>query len=331
LGLVTGDSEAAPVVSVIVPLHRDGPVFRKCLQALVEMPTEVTFEVIVVSDLPVPRLPRSIVEIATESSNDTPPGAKRDLARSRARAQFLAFIDDDAYPKEDWLDNALSTLAELNVDGVGGPGITPPGSSWRERVGGAVYESRLGSGSLRHRFVSIGRTRLSDDLPAYNFIVRRDALDTIGGWASTFYGGEDTKVCLDLVDSGFRLCYDPTVVVHHHRRPILVPHLRQVANVGRHRGFFVRAYPGTSRRLVFFLPATLSMIVPLLATFFLGRLRRAPLATASTFAVGWCGVAATTFRTNKEAALLFPGVLLCHHLAYGLSFLRGLLGPRITS
>jgi cellulose synthase/poly-beta-1,6-N-acetylglucosamine synthase-like glycosyltransferase len=237
VAFVSARSEVIPRVSVVVPLHRDGSVFRRCLREIVEMKSEQSFEVVVVSDRVVTHLPAGVAFASTGSQADTSPAEKRDKAVFLARGEYLAFIDDDAYPRSDWLDSALLALVRTGAVAVGGPGVTPPDSPWRERMGGAVYESRLGSGPLRHRFVSVAPPLFSDDLPAYNLVISREALEAVGGWSSTFYGGEDTKLCLTLVQAGFRLLYDPQVVVFHNRRPILIPHLRQVANVGRHSLF----------------------------------------------------------------------------------------------
>jgi cellulose synthase/poly-beta-1,6-N-acetylglucosamine synthase-like glycosyltransferase len=320
-----------PRVSVIVPLHRDGPVFRYCLRKIVEMNTEVSFEVIVVSDQEISGLPSEVTFLHTGAGQDTSPAVKRDLGATKARGEFLAFIDDDAYPRSDWIDRAIGVLRGSGVDGVGGPGITPPGSPWRERLGGAVYESVLGSGPLRHRFRASGQPRESDDLPAYNLFVARQALDSIGGWASTYYGGEDTKVCLDLVEAGFRLQHDPSVVVYHFRRPVLLPHLRQVANVGRHRGHFVRRFPKSSRRAIYFAPAALALFALPAFAVAVGEFFRAPRRFLAATLIIWLGVASTAVRSAGLGAVVFPGVLICHHMAYGASFIRGLLGPELAT
>ena len=99
----------------------------------------------------------------------------------------------------------------------------------------------------------MGKIRDVDDLPAFNLFIRTDALRSIGGWQSKFYGGEDTMACLRLVQAGHRLIYDPEVVVYHHRRPIFGSHLRQVGNVGRHRGHSP-AFCRPSRRPLYFAP-----------------------------------------------------------------------------
>ena len=54
---------------------------------------------------------------------------------------------------------------------------------------------------------------------------------------------------------GKRIIYDPEVRVHHHRRDIFGPHLRQVKSYALHRGFFARKFPATSLRFSYFVPS----------------------------------------------------------------------------
>src|SRR5437763_1883242 len=230
----------SPRVSVIVPVHRETPAFERCVREVLDL-ADPDVELIIVTDRPLTRpLDRARV-VVTGSQTDTSPAEKRDAALATATGEICAFIDDDAYPRADWIAKIRARLADPTVDAVGGPGVTVPDSPWRERAGGAFYESRLGSGSLRRRFVAHGEVSDTDDWPAYNFAVRTAALRDIGGWGTTFYGGEDTAVCLALVAAGHRIVYDPEVVVYHFRRRIFRPLMRQVGNVGRHRGYFVRA------------------------------------------------------------------------------------------
>jgi hypothetical protein len=319
---------ATPTVSVIVPLHEDSARFRGCLNVELSLPTKIPYEVVVVTDEGRIDLPAATTHVTTGLAGPTSPAVKRDAGGKEARGEILAFIDDDAYPRADWLDAALRVLSDRSVHGVGGPGLTPPESGWRERLGGAVYESRLGSGPLRHRFVP-GKGRDEDDLPAYNLILKRDALERIGGWNSTFYGGEDTKVCLELVKAGFQLRHDPDVVVFHHRRPVFLPHFRQVGNVGLHRGYFVRRYPSTSRRLSFFAPAVATSLGVPIAAVLLRRWLRSPRARLLAGLATWLALSAPVMRQLGPSAILFPAALAGHHLAYGANFLRGMLARRV--
>jgi GT2 family glycosyltransferase len=310
--------------SIVIPAHRDGVAFRRCLQACLDQDYS-NFEVVVAADRQLPRLPAEVTLVETGSSSDTSPAEKRDAAFLHTSGDVLAFVDDDAYPRRDWLAQAALHFTNGEAQVLGGPGVTPPGSPWRERVGGAVYESPAGSAFLRYRFLPLS-ARLVSDYPAYNLLVRREALETVGGWGTTFYGGEDTVLCLKLLKAGWPVHYTPDVVVFHHRRPILRPHLRQVANVGRHRGYFVRAFPATSRRALYALPA-LSPAALAVGTFLL--LRR-PSTVLFFVAGGYVLAAAETLRRHPPSvALAAPAVAAAHHIAYGTAFIRGLLGQRM--
>lgn len=316
-------------VTVIVPLHRRTAAFEQCVEATLPQLREGD-ELIVVSDTQPGPLPDGVRLLLTGSASDTSPAEKRDVALAEAQGDLCAFLDDDAYPADGWLERAVERFADSSVVAVGGPGVTPPGSGWRERVSGAFYESPFGSGGLRFRFTPLGRTRDVDDYPAYNLFVRRDELRAIGGWDSSFYGGEDTKVCLALRRAGHRIVYDPEVVVYHHRRRVFGPHLRQVANVGRHRGHFVRIFPETSRRPLYFAPA-LGLIagIGILAWSAQDLDRLAVLAglgaAAAATIAGWA------LRDGRDPAVAFalPAVVAATHAAYGAAFLQGLVTREI--
>ena len=311
--------------SVVIPAHRDNAAFRRCVAAALAQDYP-DFEVVVASDRPIPDLPEDVVSVETGSSADTSPAEKRDRAMSGATGDVMAYLDDDAYPARDWLSRAAEHFADESVHVLGGPGLTPPDSPWPERVGGAVYESPAGSAFLRHRFLPLPPRSVSD-YPAYNLFVRREALAAVGGWGTTFYGGEDTVLCLKLAQAGWLVRYSPDVVVFHRRRPILRAHLQQVANVGRHRGYFMRAFPATSRRALYVLPAFAPLGLALGAV----ALRRHPALGFGVAAAGYALVAAETLRRHPASvALVTPAVTAAHHLAYGTAFVRGLLGRGLS-
>jgi glycosyltransferase involved in cell wall biosynthesis len=319
-------------VSVIVPLHRFTAAARTCLETVATLPGD-SHELLVVSDRPVDGLPDFATPVVLRSETDTSPAEKRDAALARARGEICAFLDDDAYPANDWLDRALARFdSDDSIAAVGGPGVTPPNSPLLERAGGAFYESVLGSGGLRYRFRPMGEVREVDDYPAYNFFVRTDVLRSVRGWDSRFYGGEDTKLCLALHQAGHRLVYDPEVLVYHHRRPLFAPHMRQVGNVGRHRGYFVRAFPGTSARPIYFAPS-MALLGGIAGTLWAARETRRRRAAAAFAGLGMAAIVAHARREGVDpaAAALLPLALVAGHGAYGYCFLRGLTTTHIES
>lgn len=321
----------APEITVIVPLHRYTDAARRCVESVLSA-GDPRVELVVVSDHPQPGLPRAAQLLLTGASSDTSPAEKRDAALAHARGHICAFLDDDAYPAPQWIDRALRRFEDPTVAALGGPGVTPPQSGWRARAGGEFYESPFGSGSLRYRFRPQGGVRDVDDFPAYNFFVRTEVLRGIGGWGSRLYGGEDTFVCLSLVERGHRIVYDPEVLVFHHRRDVFRPHLRQVANVGRHRGNFVRRYPRTSARPIYFAPSA-ALLTGAAALPWVARRRARAASLMALIAAGWltATVWALGDRRDPAVAVALPAVVAASHAAYGAAFLRGLFGRAIHS
>ena len=240
-----------------------------------------------------------------------------------------AVLDDDARPLPGWLDRALRWFADPAVGAVGGPAVTPPEDPFAAKMSGRVYESPLVSAGARRRYVPTA-ARDDDDLPSCNLLVRADLLRDLGGFNSENWPGEDTVLCLQIVHRlGRRLVYEPAAVAAHHRRPLFGPHLRQVSRYARHRGYFSRKFPETSRRVAFFVPSLL-----LLGT--AGTLACAALAavsrTAGVLAAvgGWVLalyallVLAASFSRNLRAWAWTAGGIVSTHYAYGLNFLRGL-------
>ena len=146
----------------------------------------------------------------------------------------------------------------------------------------------------------------------------------MGGYGSHFYGGEDTFLCLKIIKKGLRIVYDPKVVVYHHRREFLIPYLKQIANIGKHRGYFAKKYPETSMYLWYFIPALAA--VGFLALF-VGSFIYSSVATL--FIAGLTLSLTVSFlsvirHSSIIMAFLASVGIVSTHLVYGLMFIKGL-------
>ncbi len=312
--------------SIIIPFKAVNAYVRETVPYVLKL-DNADWELILVpneamaSEWPDPR-------ISVIASGRVGPGTKRDRAAKVARGDILVFLDDDSYPRADLLDVAQRHFADPGVVALGGPGITPPQDGFWQRVSGAVFLSKL-SGGAPERYVPVGGVREILDWPSVNLMVRRADFLAIGGFDSAYWPGEDTKLCLELVKkTGGLILYVPQMVVWHHRRAGLFAHLKQIGAYGLHRGFFVKEYPETSRKLAYFLPsaflffATLSIFFALLPT---------PL--RALIALGWAlyGLALikalVDFLSHEKlsVALCALWYTFCTHLVYGARFIQGLL------
>lgn len=255
-------------------------------------------------------------------------GEKRDLGIAVAQGEFCALIDDDAYPSPDWLNAAAKIFdSEPKVAAVGGPNLTAPDDPWLALVGGYIYESFLTSGAAQYRFLPCPRREVAE-LQGVNLIIRTSILKELGGFRSRLSSGDDTKVCRDIRALGYQIVYDPTVKVWHHRRPFPSGHLKQIRNMGRHRGFFVKAYPETLAP-IYFLPTLFAITV--IVGLILGLIWLPILTIVLALILAGYLVAffANIARIGWRAAWLVGVGILLTHLVYGLAFVQGLLMKRI--
>lgn len=316
-------------VSVIIPIQRIGEYVREAVAHLRHDFPDC--EVLVVPDhdegiaLPgatiIPSWPRTV------------PGDKRDFAADLARGEILAFLDDDAYPDPGWLRAALPHFELPDVAAVGGPGVTPPTNDVRQRASGWILASPLGSGRYTYRFVR-GRRQDVEDFPSMNLLVRRADFEAVGGFKSRFWPGEDSEFCSKLVASGRRIVYEPDALVYHHRRSVFVPHLRQQARYGLHRGHFARTLGGNSRRIGYAVPS--AFVVGLLgapvAAVTVPRSRSLIALVLGLYGAMVVAMGSWVWKEERDVAVsgLAAAGLAATHVTYGAAYLKGFLTRRLA-
>lgn len=313
-------------VSIIIPLYVSTPRFFVDLLKFDRL-NYPGYEILVVSDKKV-NIHRPKVKVILTGLANTGPAEKRDLALKSARGEICAFIDDDAYPHKDWLKNAVKLFANPEIVAVGGPGLTPPEDGFWEQVTGLTYQSRFCGGSTQHRFTKVKQSYV-EDYPAYNLLVRTNVLKKVGGYGSYFYGGEDTFLCLKIIRKGWKILYDPEVVVYHHRRGLFSGYLQQIANIGTHRGFFTKKYPETSRYFTYFAPSilTIGFVLGLISSFLSIHIAILFFALVGFFYL--LAFFSVLPKSNILMASLSAVEIILTHLTYGTFFFKGLLTKKL--
>lgn len=325
-----------PSVSIIVPLHwgllpHNYSRFLSDFKKYLEIDYQ-NYEILLVTDKPakLPYKSSKMRYLVTNADHPTSPAEKRDYALPGVKSEICAFIDDDAYPIKEWISNAVRHFQHPLIVAVGGPGVTPPNDNFWQKLGGAILESKYCSGQLLYRYYKINNWLSVDDYPAYNLFIRTEILRKVGGYNSTFYYGEDTRVCIELVKYG-RILYDPDVLIYHHRRAFPKHHLKQIWNTGVHRGFFVKAFPVTSKRWFYFIPIALTVGLFSLVGLSLYRPSIFAIPTILIFSIAWLLASISISNRGKDlqtASLGGLGVIFSH-IAYGIGFVRGLSMKRL--
>lgn len=318
-----------PFVSVIIPLKAFNHYIREAIQHY-ERLDYPTFEIIILPDGEEKEILSKKLDVRVIPSGPVGPAEKRDMGAKVARGEILAFTDDDAYPDAQWLKNAVDLLlSDERIGAVGGPGVTPESDNFWQRISGNVYASPWMSGGYRKRYTPVGGVHEDYDLPSVNLIVKKHVFEVVGGFDSTYYPGEDTKLCLAIKKKGYKILYSPEVVVYHHRRNLFPFHFRQIAHYALHRGFFVKHYPETSLKLVYFLPSlfVVGLFAGWLVCYFVPLLWWVYAGVLAIYTIGGFGL--LYGKGIKEKIVTF-GAIFLSHVVYGVYFVKGLFKKELT-
>jgi cellulose synthase/poly-beta-1,6-N-acetylglucosamine synthase-like glycosyltransferase len=305
-------------VSIIIPCKNIDDYTKECLAYCKKLNYD-NFEILLFPDFS----DESIEGVKIMPTGPVSPGVKRNLGVKNAKGEFCAFIDSDAYPRSDWLTNALKYFEDTEVGGVGGPGLTPDSDGLTQKAGGYVLSSFM-VGNLSTRYKA-ERCFKSDDIHSCNFIARKSIFEIVGGWNEKYWPGEDTLICLAIKKTGKKLMECSDVVVYHHRRSLFRPHLKQVSRFGEHRGFFTKKYPENSMKLTYFIPSLLlSFLVAgfILSAFFHFFVFILLLGILFYMVLSLIASARQTQSTNLMLSV-WLGIMVTH-LVYGVFFLLGL-------
>ncbi len=319
-----------PTVSIIIPIRHFNDYLDEsvghCLRLdyadyeIIVLPDDLTGEFAYANDQRVRLFPTGQIG----------PSQKRDIGAREAKGEILAFIDDDAYPVKGWLAAAVRHFSDPEVAAVGGPGVTPPADNIRQQASGLVYESWLASGNCGYRYRP-EKERLVDDYPSCNFIIRKEVFAQAGGFDSAFYPGEDTVLCLKVTKQlGKKIVYEPEALVYHHRRELFAGHLAQVSNYALHRGYFVRKYPETSRRIAYFIPSLFVLGLAAGPLFFLINDLFFSLYFGTIIFYAGCVLSnAMNGDGFVGKSLVFAGIVATN-VTYGVCFIKGLVAQSLA-
>ncbi len=311
-------------VSIIIPVKKINNYIRESLPYLLNLDYD-DYEILI---LPDEEENEKVPKVKIIPTGKIGPSEKRDLGAKIAKGEILAFIDDDAYPREDWLRNSVDLLKDKEIAAVCGPGITPNNDSILQKASGAVFESFLGGGGLTYRYKK-GKRRFVDNFPSCNFIIKKQIFNEIGGFNSEFWPGEDTKLCRDIIKHGYKILYDPEILVWHHRRKLFLPHIKQVWNYSLHRGYFVKKIPENSFKIGYFIPSifVLGLILGLILSFF-NSIILYLYGSVLIFYLFLALVSLISIKGIRVKFLALLGIFLTH-IFYGVGFIRGLLTKKL--
>lgn len=201
-----------PVVSVVVPTCGREAMLLRCLRALCmqSLPANL-YEILVVDDGHSEETRTAVIQFKREQTQQEihytrtlpqrrGPAAARNIGWRFARAEIIAFTDDDTIPAPDWLSAGLAAMAPPTAAAWGHVEVPlPPRPTDAERNIGGLHGAE---------FITA------------NCFIRRIALAGVGGFDERFKRPwrEDSDLYFTLLEKRWRVIKAPEAVVVHPAR-----------------------------------------------------------------------------------------------------------------
>jgi GT2 family glycosyltransferase len=210
-------------------------------------------EILVVDNEGDPALGKALESFPVRYLVEQKPGsyAARNSGLATASGEIVAFTDSDCSPEASWIARAMETLSLHGADVAVGPVVifpkvesTPTGWEVIDMVFAFPIAERVKTGGW-------GVTA--------NLVSTRDCLDRAGHFDSLLLSGGDAAWCRKAVSKGFKLIYDPHLIVRHPARACASEHFIKARRVA---GGLAEAARREGRSLRLLLHALISFIPP---------------------------------------------------------------------
>lgn len=279
-------------VAVVVPAFERPALLDACLGALGDR-----YPVVVVDDGSVAR--EAIAAVAQRRgarllrrAENGGPGPARNTALAAVTSELVAFLDSDCLPGGDWIADLAGHFADPLVAAVAPRVLAANQPDWRSGRPGGLLD--MGARPAR---VAPG-TRVSY-VPTAALLVRRAALVDVARDGAVFDAGlrlgEDVDLVWRLGESGWRVRYDPSVVVGHQDPATHRGRMARRFGYGTTAGPLARRHPHALAPLVLF---------PWPALTVAGLVARRPVLVG----LGYAGAVASITRRLRRAGIPVHGV-----------------------
>lgn len=234
-----------PKLSVVICTFNRGESLKQCLQSLAKQ-TFTNFEVVIIGQAEEFSGKLKIRKVADPKSGLA---VARDLGWRKAKAELVAWIDDDVVVTKNWAKSIVSIFDKhKNVAGVSGPTIVPgkflnqrDAFFWYKPKGllkiiapiwikffledkpeavGKIFKSGAWSpGSNFSSSLKIKGLIDVDYLEACNIALRRNLVEKVGGFNLDYQGTAEwceLDLAMRIKERGYRLVFSSQVKVEHH-------------------------------------------------------------------------------------------------------------------
>jgi mycofactocin system glycosyltransferase len=225
-----------PEVALVIPCRNQQD---ELSQLLATLDLTLFSEVVVLDDgssTPLVTVPASVRVIRHARSLGS--GAARNTGWQATAAAFVLFLDADVSTDGAWVRGAAAHLHDPSVAAVAPRVRSIPTQNRAGRWEQIRPALDLGS----ERSLVMPRTRVPY-VPTAALLIRRDALQAVGGFDPSMTRGEDVDLVWRLHDRGGAVRYEPEFEVGHRPRTTVRAWIGQRVTYGRSNVALARAHP----------------------------------------------------------------------------------------
>lgn len=255
---------STPRLSIVVPTYQRRELLKRCTDALRRQDTLAPYEIIIADDGGEDGVRELVAALAPRDRRvryvygpHAGPAAAKNRGIARARANLIAFVDDDWIVAPDFVRRIVAFFEEHPKRlGMTARMVAAEDSPFVERVNHFQYETDM-------RLLLERRNRLDHHLRNFlagthyafrpqeapyvsasgGLVLRRTAVDRVGVFDEELLIGEDTDMAWRMRARGITLFYNPAIEIVHHYRSTLPASLEQQFHYGLGLHDFVRKAP----------------------------------------------------------------------------------------
>jgi len=272
-------------------------------------------------------------EIIIEKGRNASENRNRGFEKSRG--EIIVLLDDDGVVPENLLEKADEFLKKHSeIDIVGGPQLTPLDDKGFAKISGYALSSKFGGWNTSNRYEKKKLNLNADDtyLTSAIMFCRREVMEKIK-FDVNLWPGEDPKFVTEAKKEGFKVAYNPDLIIYHRRRPTLKALIKQIFNYGR-VGPLREKFSETIKRPFFLIPSlfviylTLTLIILDLKLFGL-NLIPIKILLSPLVLYGVLDLFFSSYESIKNKDLrgifLLPFIFPIIHISYGIGWVYSYL------
>jgi len=210
------------MLSVIIATRDRTKLINNCLNSILSN-TFTTYEILIIDQSKVDDLPKKInspipKRVKYFRLKDVGKSKSLNFGLQKSRGEIIVFIDDDCIVDKDWLENINQSFQKnKNIVGIFGKVLPYNSQSNKEKICPCIFLKKerkiITKPCLHWKHIGFGN----------NMVFKRMIFDKLGSFKEWLGAGsiakstEDAEFALRCLIKGYRLFYDPKIIVYHNR------------------------------------------------------------------------------------------------------------------